>query len=373
MTITVSKAVLSDAVNILSQALSKKNALPILDDFHCKVDGKTMVMTASDSEVTVCKAVVLDEVKDGGAFCMDAAMIKNALAELPEQPITLKVTDGQIVVTHETGNFHFAITHANPDEYPILLLDHDLPNLFDVDAKKVIEAINRCIWATETSDLRPAMQGICFNVFDGFLEIVASNGHHIIRSHIKANAPSELKAGFVLSKKAAIMLTKQPKDVDFFISFDDKHVLIEADDAVIYASPIDVKYPDYNKIWPVGTRPTALINRNLLINSIKKVAPFASGSSNMVRFTFSKNTLELNSEDYDFGAGATDAFNVDYDDKTIAFGIKASSLLKTLQIMKTDKLFMEFTDDSKAITLSYENPDETDQVDALHMPMLLND
>ena len=373
MTITVSKAVLSDAVNVLSQALSKKNTLPILDDFHCKVDGKTMVMTASDSEVTVCKTVVLDEVKDGGAFCMDAAMIKNALAELPEQPITLKVTDDQIVVTHETGNFHFAITNANPDEYPILLLDQDLPNLFDVDAKKVIEAINRCIWATETSDLRPAMQGICFNVFDGFLEIVASNGHHIIRSHIKANVPAELKAGFVLSKKAAIMLTKQPKDVDFFISFDDKHVMIEADDAVIYASLIDAKYPDYNKIWPVGTRTTALINRNLLINSIKKVAPFASGSSNMVRFTFSKDTLVLNGEDYDFGAGATDAFNVDYDDKTIAFGIKANSLLKTLQIMKTDRLFMEFTDESKAITLSYESPDETDQVDALHMPMLLND
>jgi DNA polymerase-3 subunit beta len=110
----------------------------------------------------------------------------------------------------------------------------------------------------------------------------------------------------------------------------------------------------------------------MLINSIKKVAPFTNESSNMVRLSFSKDALVINAEDYDFGIGATDAFNVDYKGDDIAFGMKSSGLLKSLQIMKTDNLFMEFTDDSHAVTLTYESPDENDQVDILLMPMLLN-
>lgn len=373
MTITVSKTALSDAVNILSQALPKKITIPILGDFHCKVEDKMLEITASDSEITIRKSIVLHESTENGAFCMNANLIKNALSELPEEPITLKVEGDRIVVTHQTGNFHFPILNPNPDEYPALLSDLEVNTNFDMDSGKVIDAISRCMWATETSDLRPALCGVCFNISKGYLEVVASNGLCIVKSRIKAlTAPDDLNGKFVLPKKAAMLLAKMKKYDDFCICYDEKRVMIETDDIAISISLVDAKYPDYNKVFPSGTRPTALINRYMLINSIKKVAPFTNESSNMVRLSFSKDALVINAEDYDFGIGATDAFNVDYKGDDIAFGMKSSGLLKSLQIMKTDNLFMEFTDDSHAVTLTYESPDENDQVDILLMPMLLN-
>lgn len=373
MTITVSKTVLSESVNILSQALPKKITIPILGDFYCKVEDKVLEMTASDSEITVRKSVILVDAEGSGAFCMDAALIKNTLSELPEQPITIEVTDDKIVVKHETGNFHFPISNQNPDEYPALLSDLEADTDFYVDSGKVIDAISRCMWATETSDLRPAMCGICFNIDKGYLEVVASNGHQIVKSRIKAQeAPDELKGKFVLPKKAAMLLAKLKSSDDFCICFDEKRIMVEIDDTFISASLVDAKYPDYNKVFPTGTRPTALINRYQFINSVKKVSPFSNGNSNMIRLSFSKNSLDINAEDYDFSVGATDVFNVDYEGDNIAIGMKGSSLLKSLQIMKTDNLFMEFTDDSHAVTLSYELPDENDQVEILLMPMLLN-
>ena len=377
MEFTLSSTALHKSVSMISKVLTRKPSLPILSDFHCEVQPGILLLTASDTEVTITDSLVLESNSGVGFFCMDADRIKSALAKLPEQPVTLKVTDDQIVLTHESGNFHFPINNPNPYEYPmpVEMLAPNLPNEFDIDSREVIEAVSRSLWACAVDDLRPVMSGVCFHIENGYLEIVATNGHCIVRNRIKVKAitDQDLKATFVLPKKAALILTQQSKDTEFTIAFDGDHVLINSELTYIFASLLDAKYPNYNSVWPTGTRPTALIYRSKLLNSVSKVSPFASDASNMIRLMFSKDSLVVSSEDYDFQVGATDAFNVEYEGDTIAFGMKSSALQKALQIMKTDKLYMEFKDANTAVTLTYEEPDENNQVDILLMPMLIND
>ena len=121
MKIVLSSTALSDAVKMLSQALNRKNALPILGDFHFDVNGKEVTITASDSEVTLQQTIGLAESEVDGKFCVSATQLRDALVGISEQPITLDadVEHNSFKVVHSTGETYFAITSPIADEYPM--------------------------------------------------------------------------------------------------------------------------------------------------------------------------------------------------------------------------------------------------------------
>ena len=96
MKIVVSKTSLEKAVKNIAQVINKKCALPILGDIHfkCYTDNTAQTgepfhyigVTGSDSEVWLRYDLKAELLEGDGEFCVDATMLKNALANLPEQP-----------------------------------------------------------------------------------------------------------------------------------------------------------------------------------------------------------------------------------------------------------------------------------------------
>ena len=162
MKIVLSSTVLSDAVKMLSQALNRKNALPILGDFHFDVKGKEVTITASDSEVTLQRTLVCQEESlFDGKFCVPATQLRDALVGISEQPITLDadVEHNSFKVIHATGETYFAITSPIADEYPMPVQQKYDAEL-TVESPDLYDAINRCLWATARDENRLNLGGV---------------------------------------------------------------------------------------------------------------------------------------------------------------------------------------------------------------------
>ncbi|MBR2881777.1 MAG: DNA polymerase III subunit beta, partial [Prevotella sp.] len=88
MKFIISKTALEMAVKNICRVINTNNALPILADILCMVDEerKTITMTGSDSEAWLTYQVALEECEGGGPFCIGADLLRDALAELSEQP-----------------------------------------------------------------------------------------------------------------------------------------------------------------------------------------------------------------------------------------------------------------------------------------------
>ncbi|MBR3122833.1 MAG: DNA polymerase III subunit beta, partial [Prevotella sp.] len=232
----------------------------------------------------------------------------------------------------------------------------------------------RSLFATAQDELRPVMNGIYFDLTPEALAVVASDGHKLVRNK-NFNIKSETPASFILPKKPATllknMLGKEQGDVT--IKFDERTAEISFADGVLTCRLIEGRYPNYNSVIPQQNPNQLTIDRRSLIGALKRVLPFASESSQLVRFHLDAGRLELSSEDIDFATSAKEVVNCEYAGQSMNIGFKGSSLSEILNNLQGDEVVIELADPSRAgIILPAVQP-ENEDVLMLIMPMLLND
>lgn len=376
MKLIVSKAVIEGAAKMLSKVINKKNPLPILGDILCDVKDNQMRMTASDSEVIMSMSIKLDTQEGDGSFCVSADLLRNALSQLPEQPVTIIVTtDGDMKFTlqHQSGSAFFPLDDA--DTYP-LPMDEKYNDAIDaMKGQWLIDALKRCLWAAADDELRPIMCGVCFSLSDGNLDIVASDGHALAKSRysVIAQVNQACEASFIIPKKVAKILS-DVTTTDAKIEWNDcwAHVNVGLCDVTFRL--IEGKYPNYNSVIPEDQPLCAIVPRAFIMNSIRKVIPFALDNcgSKLLRMSFEKDKLTLEGQNLDFQMGAHDTMTIDYPYKPIEIGVNGSTLITIMSKLIGRDVCVNMSDETRAITIEPSEQYDDSEVTMLIMPMLLS-
>lgn len=374
MKFTVSSTALSSRLQTLARVINSKNSLPILDSFLFEVNNQQLTITASDSENVMRSTLQLDEVDGEGNFAVPNRTLLDAMKELPEQPLTFEVNTENLTIKiiYQNGLYNF--TAQNGDEYPRSQQIPDNATVISIDSAVLNGNLTRSLFATAQDELRPVMNGIYFDLTADGLAVVASDGHKLVRNK-NFNIKSETPAAFILPKKPATLLKnvlgKEQEEV--IIKFDDRTAEISFAEGVLTCRLIEGRYPNYNSVIPQGNPNQLTIDRRSLIGALKRVLPFASESSQLVRFHLDAGRLELSSEDIDFATSAKEVVNCEYAGQAMNIGFKGSSLSEILNNLQGDEVIIELADPSRAgIILPAVQP-ENEDVLMLIMPMLLND
>lgn len=375
MRFTVSSSALSSKLNMLAKVIGSKNSLPILDCFLFQVANGEMSITASDSDNVIKSTLALTDHDGEGEFCVPNRVILDALKELPEQPLHFDVdTAGEAVaikIVYQNGLYNF--TGQSAEEYPRTQSMNDACTTVSLPTEMLINNISRSLFATANDELRPVMNGIYFDLTADVLAIVASDGHKLVRSKnftIKSESPS----AFNLPKKPASLLKNiLSKDGDdAIIKFDDRSAEIQFTDGVMRCRLIDGRYPNYNSVIPNNPNEVT-VDRRGLQSALRRVLPFASESSQLIRFHIESGRFEVSSEDIDFSTSAKEQLSCEYNGSPISIGFKGSSLMEILSNLTSDNIIIQLADPSRAgIIVPAEQP-ENEDILMLIMPMLLND
>lgn len=375
MRFTVSSSALSSKLNMLAKVIGSKNSLPILDCFLFQVANGEMSITASDSDNVIKSTLALTDHDGEGEFCVPNRVILDALKELPEQPLHFDVdAAGEAVaikIVYQNGLYNF--TGQSAEEYPRTQSMNDACTTVSLPTEMLINNISRSLFATANDELRPVMNGIYFDLTADALAIVASDGHKLVRSKnftIKSESPS----AFNLPKKPASLLKNiLSKDGDdAIIKFDDRSAEIQFTDGVMRCRLIDGRYPNYNSVIPNNPNEVT-VDRRGLQSALRRVLPFASESSQLIRFHIESGRFEVSSEDIDFSTSAKEQLSCEYNGSPISIGFKGSSLMEILSNRTSDNIIIQLADPSRAgIIVPAEQP-ENEDILMLIMPMLLND
>ena len=375
MRFTVSSSALSSKLNMLAKVIGSKNSLPILDCFLFQVANGEMSITASDSDNVIKSTLALTDHDGEGEFCVPNRVILDALKELPEQPLHFDVDAAgeaiAIKIVYQNGLYNF--TGQSAEEYPRTQSMTDACTTVSLPTEMLINNISRSLFATANDELRPVMNGIYFDLTADALAIVASDGHKLVRSKnftIKSESPS----AFNLPKKPASLLKNLlSKDGDdAIIKFDDRSAEIRFTDGVMRCRLIDGRYPNYNSVIPNNPNEVT-VDRRGLQSALRRVLPFASESSQLIRFHIESGRFEVSSEDIDFSTSAKEQLSCEYNGSPISIGFKGSSLMEILGNITSDNIIIQLADPSRAgIIVPAEQP-ENEDILMLIMPMLLND
>ena len=374
MRFNLSSTALGSRLLTLSRVINSKNSLPILDCFLFSVHDGQLTVTASDSENVMRGTLNLENCEGEGDFAVNNHTILDAVKELPEQPLSLDVDMGEmkIYITYQNGSYNFPILNA--DEYPKAQTVSENATTITIDAGILSDNVNRSLFATAQDELRPVMNGIYFDLQADSLAIVASDGHKLVRNK-NFMIKSDIPASFILPKKPATLLKNVlSKDGgDVVIRFDDRSADISFAEGNLSCRLIEGKYPNYNSVIPQDNPNQVTIYLKSLIGALRRVLPFASDSSQLIRFHVAAGLLELRAEDIDFATSAKESVTCEYGGNPMDIGFKGSSMLEILNNLESEDVTIQLADPSRAGIIIPGVQPENEDILMLIMPMLLND
>lgn len=374
MQFTLSSGVLNSRLQTLARVINSKNTLSILDCFLFEVANNVLTVTASDSENVMQSTIELSECDGEGKFALSNRTILNAVKELPEQPLSFTVNETDLSVAIEYLNGTFKLSAQSADEFPEMQeIDDDVTTL-NIDATLFAETLSRSLFATAQDEIRPVMGGVYFDLTADNLTVVATDGRKLVRNRI-LTINNEVPASFILPQKPAQLLkgVLAKCDGDVVVRFNGKGAEVRYLDGRLNCRLIEGRYPNYNSVIPTANTNSLNIDRKSLMGALKRVLPFASESSQLIRFHVEAQRLCLTAEDVDFATSARESIACEYSGAKMDIGFKGSAIYEILNNIASEEVTIKLADPSRAgVVVPTVQPDGQ-EILMLIMPMLLND
>ncbi len=374
MKFVVSSTELLKHLNAISRVISSKNTLPILDNFLLKLEGKTLLITASDLETTLITKIELENSAEDGLIAIQAKIMLDTLKEFPEQPLTFNVDSETMGVEILSSNGKFSIVGQNGSDFPVLPKLAENHNEISLPHDLLLAGINKTLFATADDELRPVMNGIYVELTPEEVSFVASDAHKLVRYKRNDVKYSEV-ASFILPKKPASLLKSllPREDSDVKLEFDEKNAFFTLNGFKMVCRLVEGKYPAYNSVIPLNNPNELVIDRVEFFTTLKRVSVFANQASNLVRLKLTPTELIVSAQDIDFAISAVETIKCEYDGQPMEIGFKSTFLVEILSNLSSEDVRLKLSDPSRAgLLLPAEKELEYEDILMLLMPMMIN-
>ena len=370
MKFIVSSTQLLKHVQQISGVISGNTVLPILEDFLFEINANKLTIVATDLE-TVMKIQMDIEAKDNGRICIPAKILLDSLKNLPEQPLTFNIDKNNAVeITSDNGKYK--VMGENADNFPKEPLAESA-NSFTMPSSALVTAINKCIFATSSDELRPAMTGIFFELTPKGITTVATDAHRLVRFS-RNDISSPETATFVVPKKPLNLLKNvlPNTDAELTISYSSNHLFVKQDGTELVCRLIDARFPDYKVVIPADNPYKLTVNKNDFQNALRRINVFSNKSTNQVALSISGSELQLSAQDVDFSFEGNERMNCQYDGEDLQIAFNARFLIEMLSAADTNEVVIELSTPTKAGILKPTEQAENEELLMLVMPLMLN-
>ena len=373
MKLIISSSELLKGVMSVAKAIPAKSPLPILENFLFDLNGNVLEITASDTELTLKTQIEVEETVEEGKIAVPAKHMMDLLKELPDQPLTIQTSsDSSFVCSWASGESNLPYFPA--EDYPEITGTDETAVSFSFPAQSLLEGIASTIYATADDEIRPAMNGILFDIDTDSTTLVASDSHKLI-CYTTADVKAPAKASFILHKKpAGIIKAIIGKDVETVdIAFDAKNASFCFGQTMVICRLVVGKYPKYRDVIPQNNSNVLKINRTQLLNTVRRVSVCANKASNHIKFDLQSGSLEISAQDLGFSIAAYEKMQCQYDGEPLTIGFKSPFIIEILSNMACGEIVMKFLDSKRAaLILPAEEEEESGKICGIIMPIMIS-
>lgn len=370
MRFNIDGKIFQQQLQAVNKVINAKNALSILDNFLFELEGNTLTITGSDQEnIVTAKIEVMDSDGDG-AVAVPAKTLLEITKEISNQPLTFSRNDttGEIDIEFLNGRFRFM--GINADEFPRGEQAEENAKIIELSSKVVSKGIENTLYAVSSETIRPMMTGIYWDIHEGDITFVASDTHKLVR-YINTDANPGFDRGFIMpAKPAAILkgiLGKEDQPVTLTIG--EKGAKFEFGIYSLTCRFIKGNYPNYNRVIP-ETNPFVLtVDRESLLNAMRRVAIFASKASNLVKLEVGSTGLKLAAQDLDYGTSAEERVICEYRGNDMVIGFNSQFTVEILSNIGGETVLIKLSDPARPGIFEPLEQEPNQNIVTIQMPM----
>ena len=378
MKFTITRQNLHSGLAAVSSSIPSKTTLPVLSNILFETEDGGVWMSGTDLDVSV-RVKVPAEIHEAGSLTAPGKKLQEITRELPDQPVEISTRSDQIELS--CGRSRFKLNGLPADEFPSLP-NVDFDAAVDVKGKDLQSLIQHTAFAVSSEESRPILNGVLWELREGSMRMVATNGHRLARMGVPTGPGSITSTDFIVPPAALSQVQRLFKDAaDIQVAWDHgadgsarkNHLGFRSGSTEVYTRLIEGTYPNYEQVIPKDNDKNAIIDKKALESAVRRMAVVASDQTHRIRLRFEENRVHLNVLTPDLGEGH-DELELGYGGEEMEIGFNANYLLEVLRYMPTQEVKLSFKAPERAATIEpVGEGDEVVDYLCLVMPLRLLD
>jgi DNA polymerase-3 subunit beta len=343
LSVNVSRDEFLTGLASLQNITGKKGTMAILSNTLIRTGVNELTLTATDLELGV-RIVVPAEILTGGEITLPARKLFEIVRETDSDLLHLELHDNNWVkISADASSYNLAGISA--EEFPSFP-DYEEEKLVEIPADSLKELIDRTIFSVaQEGESQFNLAGVLVErekkEKNFLLRMVSSDGHRLSLMEL----PLESDLGGLTMDKPVLIPRKGVQEIRKFcegqslvsLGFDSKQAILKTERALMIIRLMTGDFPDYRNIISVIKQENLVeMERQNLINAMKRMILFTEDRFNAVKFHLEKDTLMLSSESMDIG-NAKDIVKIGYKGPVLDVGFNGKYVLESLQVMSSEK------------------------------------
>ncbi len=346
MEIKIQKKDLMKGLAWTQSVVERKSTMPILA--NCLLSAKNKVLTISATDLEI--GVVVDipcETPGEGSVTANARALFDIVKELSDDKIHITVLPNNWLQI-QSGKSQFKIVGLAATEFPSLP-SGDSSDTVTMPIESFREMIAKTSYAMSTDETRYTLNGVFLDLVkdpadkDALrLRMVATDGHRLSYADRPVQGKWKLDKGVIVPRKGILEWKKllEGEGGEFSAAFDPKHVTIRRDNVTLVIRLIDGQFPPYNQVIPKEHKWTIAVDRQSLMQALRRCQLVTTEKSRGVQFRLSPGHMDISAQNPDVGE-AHEELKVNYRGETFDLGFNARYFLDLLAVIEDEQAVLE--------------------------------
>lgn len=361
MKFTINRSAFINQLNNVLRAISSKTTIPILTGLKMVVDKERIVLTGSNSDITIESVINADNpdynltVEDPGAVVLPARFFSEIVKKLPDKQVTIEVTNGfQADITSGTAKFQINGQDAE-----------NFPHLPEVETDKTItlpndvlkEVIRQTVIAVSKQESRPILAGIHITLHDGLLTAVATDSHRLAQRKVAlTDVDNGIDFDVIIPGKSMNELSGMISDVDedVQVQVTENQILFIFGNTHFYSRLLEGNYPETSQLIPDTADTTVELDAGSFLASIERASLLSHESRNdVVKLTLkpSENLVRISSDSPDIGTVEEEVATTELDGNDLEISFNPNYMKDALRSFGQTTVKISFTSPLRPFTL----------------------
>lgn len=280
------------AVQRCYQITGKRNIESILANIMLEADGSTLILSATDNEISLSMRVDA-QITQAGQTTVSARKLFEILKELDSNTDVHVDTDTNFLKL-KNGLSRFRLATIDAEQFPRTSPDTEAAQ-FQIGGGCFASLISATSFAMSLDETRDYLTGTCFDIKNNEIRLVATDTHRLAFSSTVID--SNIQHNSIVPRKTMLELRRLLDGVrdQIDVHLGQRQLLISTPTMLLSSKLIDKRFPPYEGITFVQYPHTAVANCSAFDHAIRRSMIVANDKTHDVKLQFEQQSLCIES------------------------------------------------------------------------------
>jgi len=348
MNLTIAKEHLLVGLQAVQNVAGGRTTLPVLHNVLLQAETGQLRLTATDLDILVT-CTVPATVGAPGSTTVPARTLLGLARELNGVELEIEA-DERFTCSLRTGASYYRLRGISPEEFPPR---PTFPQGREVEIPReaLASMLRKTAYAVSTDESRHVLNGVCFNLKDDKLTLVATDGRRLALVEHELPIPEGASGEFILPSKAVNEIGRLLAGTGpLKLRFSENQAAFEfageqGTNILLVTKLVDGSYPNYRQVIPTESQHRVAVPREELLHALRRAEYMTSEKANSVKLTFTRNNLAITANSPDVGE-ARESLAVNYSGNDLSIAFNPRYLIEPLNALdEYEEVFLELNDE----------------------------